>query len=164
MQGGTLRNLIVKASKIAAAFSISTALLPLLGWLVGLAIYEWIAPFSAWVVLIVFSLVGLRIIREALEDERHEVMERVSSFWAMAAMGTLASIDEGAVGISYPFLGIPVLWIVIAVILANTVLISLAALLSDRIRDLSGKLPSILSGVILIILGILEFLNLALGI
>jgi putative Mn2+ efflux pump MntP len=79
-------------------------------------------------------------------------------------MGTLASIDEGAVGISYPFLGIPVLWIVIAVILANTLLISLAALLSDRIRDLSGKLPSILSGVILIILGILEFLDLAFGI
>jgi len=164
MPGGTLRNLIVKAGKIAAAFSISTALLPLLGWLVGLAIYEWIAPFSAWVVLIVFSSVGLRVIREALEDERHEAMEKVSSFWAMATMGTLASIDEGAVGISYPFLGIQVSWIVIAVILTNTVLISLAALLSDRIRNLSGKLPSILSGVILIVLGILEFLDLAFGI
>jgi putative Mn2+ efflux pump MntP len=31
------------AGKIVVAFSISTALLPLLGWLVGLVIYVWIA-------------------------------------------------------------------------------------------------------------------------
>jgi hypothetical protein len=36
-------------------------------------------------------------------------------------MGTLVSLDEGAVGISYPFLGLPILWIVLAVILTNTV-------------------------------------------
>jgi putative Mn2+ efflux pump MntP len=65
-------------------------------------------------------------------------------------MGTLGSLDEGAVGISYPFLGIPILWIVLAVILTNTVLISFAKLLSSWVKSLSRKTPFILSGIILI--------------
>jgi len=49
---------------MAAAFSISTALLPLLGWLIGLAIYGLIASFNAWIVLAVLTAIGARIIRE----------------------------------------------------------------------------------------------------
>ena len=69
------------------------------------------------------------------------MMDKVSSFWALSAMGVLGSIDEGAVGVSYPFLEIPVLWIIVAVILTNTVLILFAALLSDWIKNLSKKFP-----------------------
>jgi len=37
MPSGTFKKLMVNAGKMAVAFSISSALLPLLGWLVGLA-------------------------------------------------------------------------------------------------------------------------------
>jgi putative Mn2+ efflux pump MntP len=132
MPSGTFKKLMVNAGKMAVAFSISTALLPLLGWLVGLAIYGWLASFSGWVVLIVFAGVGIWIIKEAFEGEQPKwMMEKVSSFWALSAMGVLGSIDEGAVGVSYPFLEIPVLWIIVAVLLANTVLILFATLLSN---------------------------------
>jgi putative Mn2+ efflux pump MntP len=164
MPSGTLKRLIVNAGKIAVAFSISTALLPLLGWLIGLAMYRLIVSFSAWVVLAVFTVIGAWIVREALEDEQPEwIMKRVSSFWELSAIGILSSIDEGAIGISYPFLGIPIIWIIIAVILANTILILFASFLSSWIKTLSRRTPSILSGTILITLGILKFLELAFG-
>jgi putative Mn2+ efflux pump MntP len=164
MPSGALKRLIVNAGKIAVAFSISTALLPLLGWLIGLAMYRLIVSFSAWVVLAVFTVIGIWIVREALEDERPEwIMKRVSSFWELSAIGILSSIDEGAIGISYPFLGIPIIWIIIAVILANTILILFASFLSSWIKTLSRRTPSILSGTILIALGILKFLELAFG-
>jgi putative Mn2+ efflux pump MntP len=164
MPSGTLKRLIVNAGKIAVAFSISTALLPLLGWLIGLAMYRLIVSFSAWVVLAVFTVIGVWIVREALEDERPEwIIKRVSSFWELSAIGILSSIDEGAIGISYPFLGIPIIWIIIAVILANTILILFASFLSSWIKTLSRRIPSILSGTILITLGILKFLELAFG-
>jgi putative Mn2+ efflux pump MntP len=164
MPSGTLKRLIVNAGKIAVAFSISTALLPLLGWLIGLAMYRLIVSFSAWVVLAVFTVIGVWIVREALEDEQPEwIIKRVSSFWELSAIGILSSIDEGAIGISYPFLGIPIIWIIIAVILANTILILFASFLSSWIKTLSRRIPSILSGTILITLGILKFLELAFG-
>jgi putative Mn2+ efflux pump MntP len=164
MPSGTLKRLIVNAGKIAVAFSISTALLPLLGWLIGLAMYRLIVSFSAWVVLAVFTVIGVWIVREALENEQPEwIIKRVSSFWELSAIGILSSIDEGAIGISYPFLGIPIIWIIIAVILANTILILFASFLSSWIKTLSRRIPSILSGTILITLGILKFLELAFG-
>jgi putative Mn2+ efflux pump MntP len=53
------------------------------------------------VVLIVFAGVGIWIIKEAFEDEKPKwMMEKVSSFWALSAMGVLGSIDEGAVGVA----------------------------------------------------------------
>jgi putative Mn2+ efflux pump MntP len=98
-------------------------------------------PFSAWVVLIVFAGAGIWIIKEAFEDEQPKwIMEKVSSFWALSAMGVLGSIDEGDVGVSYPFSEIPILWMIVAVILVNTVLILFAALLSNYIKNLSRKI------------------------
>jgi len=164
MPVGTFRRLMVNAGKMAAAFSMSTALLPLLGWLIGLAMYGLIASFSAWIVLAVFTAIGARIVREALEDEQPKwIMERIPCFWALLAMGIFGSIDEGAIGISYPFLGIPILWIIIAVILTNTILIPFAVLLSSRIKALSRRIPPILSGTVLITLGISKFLELTFG-
>jgi putative Mn2+ efflux pump MntP len=107
---------------MAVAFSVSTAALPLIGWVLGLAIYRWIVSLSAWAVLIVFAMVGIWMINKAFGDEESKwVNKTVSSFWSLSVMGTLGSLDEGAVGISYPFLGLPILWIVLAVILTNTV-------------------------------------------
>lgn len=160
MPSETFKKRMVHAGKMAVAFSISTALLPLLGWLVGLAIYEWIVSFSAWVVLIIFCGVGVWIIKEAFEDERSKSMENVSSFWLLLATGVLGSLDEGVVGVGYPFLKIPILWIIVAVILTNTLLIYFAILVGNWIKNLNKKLPSILSGIILIVLGILKFVEL----
>ncbi|MCX7813543.1 manganese efflux pump MntP [Pseudothermotoga sp.] len=157
-----LRERMIHAGKMAIAFSASTVMLPLLGWLLGLVIYKWIASFSAWVVLIVFCGVGVWIIKEAFEDEQIKLARNVSSFWALMVFGTLGSFDEGAVGIGFPFLGTPILWIIIAVVLTNTVLIYLAVFLSGWIKRLSKRIPSILSGSILIALGIIEFLDLIL--
>lgn len=156
---------VIDASKMALAFSISTALLPLMGWLVGLAIYEWVASFSAWVVLFVFCGVGAWMIREAFEDEPPRWIERnVSSFWVLLAMGTLGSFDEGAVGLGYPFLQTPIQWIIVAIIITNTVLIYLAMFISDWKKNLNKRFPQLLSGIILIILGTMNFLKLFLGI
>ncbi|MBN2153907.1 MAG: manganese efflux pump [Candidatus Lokiarchaeota archaeon] len=145
-------------SKMALAFSISTGVLPLIGWLIGLAIFEWVASFSAWVILIVFCGVGAWIIKEAFEDESSEWKKKdLTSFWVLLVMGTLGSIDEGAIGIGYPFLAIPIAWIIISVILMNTILVYLAMLVSTWKTRLNQKIPPILSGIIIIVLGIVDW-------
>lgn len=126
----------------------------------GLAIYGWIESFSAWVVLIVFCGVGVWIIKEAFENKQPQSLKNVSSFWVLLATGVLGSLDEGAVGVGYPFLEIPILWIIVSVIVTNTILIYFAVLVGDWVKGLNRKLPSILAGTILIVLGILNFLEL----
>lgn len=104
----TLRMRLIYAGKMAVAFSTSTTILPLLGWLLGLAIYNWVAQFSAWIIQIAFCGVGGKIIKEAFEDEKFRAMKNNSSFWMLLTMGFLGSLDEGAIGVSFPFLEIPI--------------------------------------------------------
>ncbi len=149
-----------QASKMALAFAVSTGLLPLLGWLIGVAIYAWVSTFSAWVVLVVFCGVGAWIIKEAFEDETEKwKTKNISSFWVLMTLGILGSLDEGAVGISYAFLDVPVWVIIVWVIIVNTILIYLAAILTTWTSKLNKKIPSILSGTILICLGIANWIE-----
>ena len=156
----TPRDRLLHASKMALAFSVSTAVLPLLGWLVGLAIFGWVASFSAWVVLIVFCGVGAWIIKEAFDEEPSKWKgKNISSFWVLLVMGTLGSIDEGAIGIGYAFLSIPLVWIILSVVIVNTILVFLATLVSTWKTRLDQRIPPILSGIILIVLGIINWLE-----
>ena len=149
---------ILYACKLALAFSISTGLLPLLGWLIGLAIFTWVESFSAWLILLVFCGVGIWVIKEAFENESSKWKEKnIGSFWVLLVMGTLGSIDEGAIGIGYPFLDIPITWLIGSVILMNTILIFLAVFIGSITKNLNQKIPPIVSGIILIILGIMNW-------
>lgn len=155
----TFKTRMMYAGEMAVAFSASTVLLPLLGWLIGLAVYRYLVPFGAWVVLIVFCGVGAWVIKESFEDKEAKLGNNLLTFWTILLIGTLGSLDEAAVGIGYPFLEIPILWIIISVVLVNTVLIFLAVILSGFTRKLNRKFTSILSGIILIALGISKFLE-----
>jgi putative Mn2+ efflux pump MntP len=113
-----------QASKMALAFAVSTALLPLVGWLIGVAIYAWVSAFSGWVILVVFCGVGAWIIKEAFEDENDKWKgKNITSFWVLVT------------------------------------LVFAAAFLTTWTSRLNQKIPSILSGIILIALGITNWID-----
>ena len=116
------------------------------------------ASYSGWIVLVVFCAVGIWIIKEAFEDEPLKINRNITSIGSLITIGTLSSLDEGAVGISYPFLGLPISSIIVLVIIVNTVFIFTAMQISSRLRKFDRKFPQILSGLILIILGFLNLL------
>ncbi len=156
----TITSRLLQASKMAIAFAVSTALLPLLGWVIGLAIFELVSAFSAWVILVVFCGVGAWIIKEAFEEEKDKWKGKdLTSFWVLVTLGVLGSLDEGAVGISYAFLDVPVWIIIVWVIIVNTILVLAASLLTTWTTKLNQKIPSILSGVILICLGVMNWID-----
>jgi putative Mn2+ efflux pump MntP len=158
MPNETPKKRLISSGKLILAFSISTTLLPLLGWLFGLTIFEFVASYSGWIVLVVFCAVGIWIIKEAFEDEPLKINRNITSIGSLITIGTLSSLDEGAVGISYPFLGLPISSIIVLVIIVNTVFIFTAMQISSRLRKFDRKFPQILSGLILIILGFLNLL------
>jgi putative Mn2+ efflux pump MntP len=148
------------AIKLVIAFSFSTGLLPLIGWVIGVGFYEWLVMFSAWIVLLVFGGVGLWIIKETLEEEETDFQRKnLDSFWTLVILGILGSLDEGIVGVGYVFLDIPIIVIVLGIISINTILITLAVYLSDSIPQNYHKLAGISSGILLILVGIMKFLE-----
>jgi len=155
---------VTNSSKMTLAFSISTGFLPLLGWAIGLAIMDFFFAFSAWIILIVFGGVGIWILKEAFEDETSSTIQKwkeknLTSFWVLLIIGTLGSMDEGAVGIGYPFLSLPIIWIIVGVIICNGLFVFLAMYISTLTTKINQKIPSILSGLILLSLGIINWVE-----
>jgi len=156
----TTRSRFKHASKMALAFAVSTGLLPLLGWVISIAIFERVSSFSAWVILVVFCGVGAWIIIEAFGEEKDKWKGKdITSFWVLLTLGVLGSLDEGAVGIGYPFLDVPVVVIIAWVIIVNMILVFVAAFVTKWTSQLNQKFPSVLSGTILICLGITNWID-----
>ena len=89
----------IYALKMAVAFSISTTLLPLLGWLIGVSLFKWIESYGPWIVFIVFCGVGGWIIKEGLENEPLELdKNKITRFWGLVikTKTTFAEKDTGA--------------------------------------------------------------------
>ena len=69
-------------------------------------------------------------------------------------MGILSSIDEGVVGIGFPFLNISIFWLIISVIVVNSLIVFIAMLISSWRTSVNTKITPFLSGCILIGLGV----------
>jgi putative Mn2+ efflux pump MntP len=151
------------AGKMAVAFSISTILLPLLGWLIGSMIFSFVEHLASWIVLLIFSGVGIWIIKEATENDENKIdLNKASSFIGLVIIGIASSLDEGATGLAFPFLSIPIFFIIIAVIIVNTIVVFTASFVVQTKKQWNQKYAVIISGLLLIILGVLKWIQITL--
>ncbi|MEM1583217.1 MAG: hypothetical protein QXF28_00840 [Nitrososphaerota archaeon] len=70
-------------------------------------------------------------------------MKNVSSSWVILSTSILGSLDEEAVGVGYPFLEIPFLCIIVAVVLENIIVVYFSMFAANWIKNLNKNfLPS----------------------
>ena len=157
------------ATKMAVAFSVSTVLLPLITWLFSLLLLSKIEQFGNWIILIVFCSVGSWIIKEAFEVQSEEEKEnqekkqtlgtKTSSFLGLILIGIASSVDEGATGFAFPFLDLPIVLILIAVIIGNSIVVFMASFVVQYKKQWNQKNTVIISGLLLIFLGVFKWLQ-----
>ena len=128
------------------------ALMPLIGWLLGIRFESIIKSVDHWIAFGLLVLIGANMIREAFGKE-----ETVNASFSPAAMLPLAvatSIDALAVGVTFAFLDVNI-WLAITLIGVITFVISAAGV---KIGNVFGtrfqSKAELAGGVILILLGI----------
>ncbi len=138
------------------------ALMPLIGWLLGIQFQNLIVSVDHWIAFVLLLIIGVNMIREALGDGEGET-DASFSFIVMNTLAVATSIDALAVGITFAFLSVNI-WLAAALIGVITFMISAAGV---RIGNIFGtrfqKKAEILGGVILILIGtkiLLEHLGL----
>lgn len=142
-----------KASIVGAWFGGFQGLMPLIGWLLGTQFKDYITAYDHWIALILLSFIGINMIREALsKDEEEADCELCCKKMLPLAIAT--SIDALAVGVTFAFLQVNILWAVcfIGVI---TFLLSCLGVKIGNIFGLRYKAKAELcGGVILILMGL----------
>ncbi|MDY0002421.1 MAG: manganese efflux pump MntP family protein [Polyangia bacterium] len=144
--------------RFAFHFGLFQALMPLLGWLCGQTVVEWVAAWDHWLALGLLTFVGGRAIWDGLRSGKgpSETGPRADPTrgWSLVVLSIATSIDAFAVGLSFAWLGVS-LWLPVAVIgLVTALLTALGMALGRRVGARFGPRMSILGGLVLIAIGV----------
>lgn len=81
------------------------ALMPFLGWLLGVQFQSFITSIDHWIAFVLLCFIGGSMIRESRSEEDEEEMDASFRPKEMLTMAVATSIDALAVGVSFAFLG-----------------------------------------------------------
>lgn len=83
------------------------ALMPLIGYLLGVNFQNAIVSYDHWIAFILLGIIGFNMIREALNDEEESCNASVA-FHEMIVLAVATSIDALAVGVTFAFLQVDI--------------------------------------------------------
>ena len=146
-----------QAVVIGVFFGGFQTLMPLIGWILGKQFERYITSVDHWIAFILLGFIGEKMIVESLKKEEEEEIEKSDKPLDLKEMFILAiatSIDALAIGITFAFLGTPIIE-AIAIIGIVTFLISIGGVYVGNFFGSKYKNKAeFAGGLILVLLGI----------
>lgn len=142
------------------------ALMPLLGWLLGVRFQKYIVSIDHWVAFTLLTFIGGKMILEAVRDREDQEIGQKDlplNHREMLIMAVATSIDALAVGITFAFLDVPIAEAV-TVIGCTTFVLSIAGVVVGNFFGTRYKKKAEISGGVILILIGLKILTEHLGI
>lgn len=145
----SLRSCII----VGVWFGVFQALMPVIGYYLGSAMYDLISDYDHWIAFILLAAIGFNMIREALSDEDEGIDDDVG-VRTMLPLAVATSIDALAVGISLAMdegsILEPAILIGVITFLISAVGMKVGGIVGNRF----GKKAEAAGGAILILIGV----------
>ena len=134
------------------------ALMPFVGWLLGSQFQKYITSTDHWIAFILLGFIGgkmmIEAVREWNEEEVVDVMDAPIDHKNMLVLAVATSIDALTVGITFAFLGTPIVE-AITIIGITTMVISIAGVVVGNFFGSRYKSKAeFIGGLILVLLGL----------
>jgi len=152
--GLTIRDLNAKrVLLISFSLAFFQALMPLIGWLAGIGIEQYIIEIDHWIAFMLLSLIGAKMVYEGIK-KKEIVKDSELRIVRLIGQSFATSIDAFAVGISFAFLNLSIISpvVIIGVITFGFSLLGLQ--LGKYFGKRMGKSVGIFGGLVLIGIGI----------
>lgn len=137
--------------RVSLAFGMFQALMPVLGWLAGRTMVEFIADYDHWAAFALLAIVSGRMLWQAFHPRRSQDKETdITQGVLLITLSIATSIDALAVGLSFAFLEVN---IAMASLTIGTVafLVTIAGfMLGKRASKAIGKRAEAIGGLILL--------------
>ena len=127
------------------------ALMPLVGWLLGVRFQAMIANVDHWIAFVLLVLIGGNMIKESREEDA--CVDGSFTFRAMMPLALATSIDALAVGVTFAFLGVEILPAVCVIGMTTLVLSTAGVWLGARFGARWRDRAELAGGIILILMG-----------
>lgn len=142
---------------IALFFGVFQALMPLIGWILGVQFEEYIVSFDHWIAFVLLGFIGGKMIVEAFEKEKEEECKCDKfSVGELFVLAIATSIDALAVGITFALIA-PSIGIVGAVSLIGVITFALSfvgVVIGNKFGSKYKKWAELAGGIILCLMGL----------
>lgn len=144
---------IKNALMIAIFFGLFQAIMPVVGWLAGYTLKDFISGIDHWIAFGLLSIIGVKMIYESFKLSDKERVDPLNVS-VLFVLSIATSIDALAVGISLSFLNISIALPSIIIGIITFLLSFMGVYIGNKLGHFFEKKIEILGGIILIAIGI----------
>jgi len=127
-------------------------LMPFIGYLLGSQFEEAIVSIDHWVAFVLLGLIGLNMIKES-KDTDCETLDSSFGVKAMIPLAIATSIDALAIGVTFAFLRVNILWAVLFIGVITFTLSSIGVKVGNVFGSKYKSKAEFAGGLILILMG-----------
>ncbi len=154
VSGAAYKQLNIKhALRLALFFGGFQALMPLIGFLAGITVKEYIANFDHWIAFALLSAVGAKMIYESTKIKPARQNPERMNIAVLLALSTATSIDALAVGITLSILKISIVAAAVIIGLITFVLSYIGVFIGKNFGHFFENKIEALGGLVLIAIG-----------
>lgn len=144
---------LLNALKAGAVFGLVEGLMPIIGWLLGVAASGFIASVDHWIAFLLLAGVGLKMIHEGLQDVQEVESKPAPGLRRTLVTAFATSIDAMAVGVTLAFVNMNI-WVSAAAIgFATFIMVTIGMLVGHVVGSRLGKYAEIGAGVAVMLVG-----------
>ncbi len=153
--GSAYKQLEIKyAFRIAVFFGGFQAIMPLIGYLAGTSVKEYVADYDHWIAFTLLCAVGAKMIYESFKISPAEKSFDPSNILTLLALSVATSIDALAVGITLSLVTNSIIAALIIIGIVTFALSYLGVLIGKRFGHFFEHKIEAVGGLILIALGL----------
>lgn len=146
-------NRILSAIKMGLFFGGFQAIMPVIGWLTGAGMKEFISFIDHWIAFALLLFVGGKMIYESFKLKEKTDKQNPFQIWSLLLLSIATNIDALAIGLAFSFLSVSIVMPVIIIGLTTFCMSLIGVIIGNKIgRFFENKIEA-LGGVILILIG-----------
>ena len=129
------------------------ALMPAIGYFFGSFFTDFITTFSHWIAFALLLIIGGNMVKEALGNEEEE-MDAAMDMKSMFVLAIATSIDALAVGVSFAFMQVQIVWAVLFIGVITFVLSAIGVKVGSLFGTKYKSKAELAGGIVLILIGL----------
>ncbi|NFQ02296.1 manganese efflux pump [Clostridium sporogenes] len=155
--------------RIGLFFGGFQALMPLIGWSVGIKFQSYISTLDHWIALILLSIIGGKMVYDSIKESKDHKDEIACDYATgekkclnnktLTILAIATSIDALAVGVSFAFLKVSIISTISIIGTITFVICFIGVMIGKKCGELLKKRAEILGGIVLIFIGIKIFIE-----
>ncbi len=127
------------------------ALMPAIGYFVGSLFADKITAIDHWVAFVLLAIIGVSMIKESFDKE--EEMDSSMDPKCMFILAVATSIDALAVGVSFAFLKVSIVWSVLFIGVITFILSAIGIKIGSIFGAKYKSKAELVGGIVLILMG-----------